>query len=83
MATKHSRGNLKFSSVLQAYAQIREKDHFWGDDEWAALLRLTDAADHQMTEEWGGCTAVVSIGDGTTAVYEATLSLSGADHPDN
>jgi len=56
---------------------VREVGHFETSQEWEALKDLTDGADLEMRDEWEGCKAMVSIGDNSSSIYEAILTLKG------
>lgn len=64
-----------------AYTMIREKDHFVGSEEWNQLKALTKKSGLNGSDEWNGCVANVTIGSDTTSLYEARISLEGAEEP--
>ncbi|XP_020262645.1 23 kDa jasmonate-induced protein-like [Asparagus officinalis] len=70
--------NPYWPGYCKAYTMVREAGYFT-KNRWGQLQDKTNDAELQWSDECNGCKSSVSIGNNTTAVYEAKLTLTCAE----
>ncbi|ONK72104.1 uncharacterized protein A4U43_C04F15750 [Asparagus officinalis] len=68
-----------WSGSCTAYTLVRPAGYFDSEISWDTLQDNTDNGKLQWTNENEGCKSYVSIGNNTTAIYEAKLTLKCAE----